>query len=251
MVAAMADTTGAIDAVVAHVESTAGTSEAARAMRRWVSLVPELEGWAGPADLAEAIRRGRPDVQDGLIGQLISVADRDQLAQLTVVAGLAERLGWRVERWRPHVSVCELADMECDLVSECCTAVAALAALAGLGGPVPARVGLVLAQRAHERVRVARRRRRRSEERWLPLDHTDTLAAVPNPSAGEELAGYLSEEVTAGRLPVSSARLVLATRVDGWSDREVAAQWGTTPGTVRSARSRIERRLVAAASVAA
>ena len=247
MVAVMADTTRAIDAVVAHVDSTATSSQATTAIRRWTSLVPELEGWAGPAELAEAIRQGRPEVQDGLIGQLISVAGDDHLAQLTVVAGLADRLRWRVGRWRPHVSGCELAEMECDLVSESWTAVAALA---GSGGPVPARVGLVLAQRAQERVRVARRRRRRAEDRWLPLDQTDTLAAVPSSSAGEELADFVAEQVTAGTLSAASAGLVLATRVDGWSDLEVAARWGTTAGTVRSARSRIERRLVTA-SVAA
>jgi hypothetical protein len=92
MVAAMTCSSGAISAVVDHVGGV-GTGRAARARAAcWGRLEPVLAGFDSPAGVAAACRAARGADQDALLSALLRVSPGDVWAQLTVVAGLADRL---------------------------------------------------------------------------------------------------------------------------------------------------------------
>lgn len=223
---------------------TAGaTGVGRRATSRWVSLEPGLAPVLSPGGLAARIAAAAPGEQDRLLTALLRVAGADELAQLTVVAALAPRLGRVVAGWaRAGVPSGELAELGSDVVSACWAAVAAAAGEMAAGGPAPPRPGLVLVDRAREPVRVERRRHRRH----LPVPLEGVAApAAGGPGGVELLAGAVTDAVIAGRLSVSSARLVYATRVAGLSVAETAQRLGCSPASVRTRRARAERRLTA------
>jgi hypothetical protein len=203
-----------------------------------------LAGFGCPAEVAAACRAARGGGQDRLLSALLAVAAGDEWAQLTVLAGLAGRLGWVVGRWAAAgMPEAVLADAEAELVAACWAAIAAC-----VDGRPPDRPGLVLVDRAWEAVRAGRRRDRRRHDRCspLPLDTPQAPAAV---SVGrpvlEVLAGEVTDAVRQGRLGLGGARAVYLTRVSGLSTAEAGAVLGCGAGVLRAVRSRAERRLAA------
>lgn len=236
--------TPAIQALVEHLVAVSASRSGRRQSRLWAAAEPILDGYRSPADVAAAIRSGRPADQDGLVSALVRVAARDELAQLTVVAGLSRRLGWIVTGWRrAGVPQDELRTLEADLVAECWAAVAGLARKAPDGDPPP-RAAMSLVQTAWQKVRDPRRRQRRldTHRARLPGGQVPTVS-VP---AGEELAAVIVSSLRSGQLTVGGARLVFATRVAGWSVAETAERLRCSPQSVRTRRARAERRLTAA-----
>lgn len=223
-----------LDAVIDHVRAVGATSVGRRAVSGWGAAEPVLAGYGDAAGLAAHVAAASPADRDGLLAALLRVADGDELAQLVVVAALAGRLRRVVAGWaRAGVPAGELAELEAGVVAECWVAVAAAARAVGGGGPLPPRPGLGLVDRAHEAVRVERRRQRRHAARHVPLD-PDGPAALGDPGGRaclELLAAAVLDAVRVGRLSVPAARLVFATRVAGWSVEETAAVMGcSSPG---------------------
>ena len=244
----MSTTTGAIRAVVEHVESIGRAPGSRQAVMDWAGQEPVLSDFDDAGVLAATIRTADPATQDRLLLAVLRVAADDALAQLVAIAGLAHRLRSVVIRWRTRqVPAAEQRTLEADLVDDCYVAVIRTAAAIAAGGPPPPRLGLVLVDRAHEAVRGPRRRLARSAARLAPLS-----AAAGLPAPGEDppsvlLARHLTDAVRAGHVTAAAAGLVLATRVIGWTVEEVAERQGTSPESVRARRSRAERRLIAAA----
>jgi hypothetical protein len=239
MVAAMTCSGGALSVVVDHVAGV-GSGRAARACSaRWAHTQPVLAGHGSPAAVAGACRAARGADQDVLVSALLAVAAGDEWAQLTILAGLADRLGWVVSGWaRGAMPAAVLADAEAELVGACWSAIATFA-----GGPPPGRPGLVLVDRAWETVRAGRRRQRRLEDRLVSWP-VEVPAAGPRPAL-EVLATAITDAVGTGRLSVEAARAVYLTRVAGLPTAEAADLVGCGPGVLRAVRSRAERRLAA------
>ncbi len=174
------------------------------------------------------------------------MAAGDELAQLTVVAGVADRLNTVVAGWRrAGVPFLDLVVMEADLVAECWSAAARLADTIAAGGSLPPRVGWWLVDAAREAVRVPRRKERRAAARQAFLPDS-TPAAVLDPRTGaDRLALELAEAIRQGRVSLAAVRPVFLTRVAGFDTTETARRLGCTPAVVRAIRSRTERRLAA------
>jgi len=207
----------------------------------------DLAGWATAGEIAVACRRASGPDRDRILSALLRVAAGDEMAQLTVVAGVADRLASVVGGWgRAGVPATDLAVMEVDLVAECWVTVARLAAEAAAGGHIPPNPGLKLVDAAREAVRVPRRRERRAATRQVPLSDSYYPAAIADPrSAADRLAAELGDAVRHRRVSLAAVRPVFLTRVAGLDVPEAARQLGCTPGVLRAIRSRAERRLAA------
>lgn len=236
----------AIANLVGHLDALSTRRSARHHLAVWANAEPILSTYATPASLAAGIRSARPAEQDALVAALVRVAAGDELAQLTVVAGLSRRLGWIVAAWRrAGVAPVELTALEADLVAECWIAVADLARRVRGGESPPPRPAMRVMQTAWQQVRGPRRRQRRRDAR---RDHSirDLPAPAASPPAGEELAAMLVSAVKARRVSVTGARLVFTTRVAGLSVAETAERLGCSPQSVRTRRARAEHRLAAA-----
>jgi RNA polymerase sigma-70 factor (ECF subfamily) len=241
MVAAMTFSGGALSVVVDHVAGVGSGRDARACSARWAHTQPVLAGLGSPAAAAGACRAARGADQDVLVSALLAVAAGDEWAQLTILAGLADRLASVVSGWaRGGMPAAVLADAEAELVGACWAAIADFA-----GGPPPGRPGLVLVDRARETVRAGRRRQRRLEDRLVPWPVADPAAAAGPGPALEVLAGAITDAVAAGRLSVPAARAVYLTRVAGLPTAEAAELLGCGSGVLRAVRSRAERRLAA------
>lgn len=236
----------AIQALVDHLEALSVRRSSCRRVAGWAATEPVLCGYPTPAHVAAAIRIARPIEQDALVGALIRLAAEDDLAQLTVVAGLSRRLGWIVTGWRrAGVPPGELGELESDLLCGCWMAVAALARSFGGGGEVPPRLAMSIVQTAWQEVRAPRRRQRRHDSR-RDGSITQPRSQPAVAPAGEELATVIVSAVKARQVSVTGARLIFATRVAGWSVTETAERLGCSPQSVRTRRARAEQRLAAA-----
>jgi hypothetical protein len=103
-----------------------------------------------------------------LLAGLLAVCRGDDWAQLTVLAGLADRLAWVIAGWaRAGMAHDVVADAEAELVAACWSAIASWD-----DGPESGPAGLVLVERAREQVRVGRRRQRRHDARCAPYRST-------------------------------------------------------------------------------
>ena len=240
-------TARAIEDLVAHLELIASTAQARNHIQRWADTNPTLCGYSSAAEVSAAIRSASPTAQDALVEALLNLAEDDHLAQLTVVAGLSRRLGWVVARWaRAGLPESEVAVLESDLVSECWAAVALTAANCAQGRTVPPRPPMALVQLAWQRVRGARRRQLLRDARQVPLGEKMAGPDAPETRRADvELAGEIVAAYRAGRLTLTAARLIFATRVAGLAPAEAAQLLGCSPQSVRTRRSRAERRLVA------
>ncbi len=232
-----------IAAIVNHVEHTGSRTSGRRGFAAWAATEPALAGWASAADVATAIRTTEPETVDRLIVALLSVSG--ELAELTVVSGLSRRLARIIAGWAAAgVDRRELAEREAELVAECWAAVHAGAT----SGTVPDPPGLKLVDIARDAVRVPRRRTQRAEDQHVPLDHAAPEPACPDRGTpAERLTTHIADAVRAGHLSAPEAEVILRTRVAGYSIGETAARLGCSPGVLRVTRSRIERRLAAAA----
>ena len=234
---------GAIAVVVDHVASAGSSREARRAYRRWADLQPDLAGFGSPASVAAACRAARGADQDRLIAAVLGVAAGDGWAQLTVLAGVAGRLGWVVAGWaRAGVAPSDVADLESELVAACW---AAIVAAADGDSPPPDRPGLVLVDRAWSQVRTGRRRQRRHDTHDVPLPADLPAAARDGRPVLEVLAGEVTGAVTSGRLGLRPARAVYLTRVAGWSTIEAGGLLGCGAASLRTLRARAEHALAA------
>jgi hypothetical protein len=218
-----------------------------KAAAGWTTADPVLSTWSSAGEIAAACRGASPLNQDLLLGALLGVAAGDELAQLTVVAGLTDRLrrvraGWA----RAGAAAWELPGLGAELVSGCWAATTTVAELISSGGSVPSRLGLHLVDEAREAVRVPRRRLLRARARTVA--HTDS---PPAPVSGQPTVEVLAREIVAavrdGRISIAAARPVFLTRVIGYDTTEAARRLGCTPAVLRAIRSRAERRLSQAA----
>lgn len=241
IVAAMATTHSPIDALVSHIDLVSPTSQARRACARWGSADPSLAGFRRPAEVAAAIRCGQPSVQDDLVARLLAVGARDELAQLTIVAGLSRRLGYVVARWRrAGVPAGALDQLEADLVAECWRVVSA----AGRTGPGGSPSAMAVVQAAWQAARAPRRAELRRAARTDCLDDTHPATGErSNRSREDQMAELVLDAYRGRQVSFSGARLVFTTRVAGLPVSDVAARLGCSPQSVRTRRARAERAL--------
>ena len=242
----MATTTSLITSVTNYVSKTGSNLSGRQALARWSVSQPSLGVFPALPDLVSACRQGTPAGQDRLLGALVSVADGDHLAQLTVIAALSRRLSATIAIWRrAGVSPADLDALQADLVTRLWEVVAMHAAAAAAGAPLPPHLGVELVGQALDELRVQRRRERRAGARNVYLDGCNGLAAPPGRTAAEALAEEIGSAVRAGRISAKAAAPVILTRVMGYSSAEAAKRLGVTPASVRALRSRAERQLVA------
>jgi hypothetical protein len=246
MVAVMPTTNTAIARIQTRVETDGRCQRARQRAAAWAAAEPELHTFSTTGEIAAECRRASSEERDGLLSCLVRVAVGDELAQLTAVAGVADRLSGVVAGWRrAGVPRSDLAAMEVDLVAECWAAIARLADVIAVGGEPPARVGWWLVDAAREAVRVPRRKERRAAARATVLgDSTPAVTCDPRTSA-DRLAVELAQAVREGRVSLAAVRPVFLTRVAGFDTTEAALRLGCTPAVVRAIRSRTERRLAA------
>lgn len=241
--------TDPIHALVAHVEARGVTRLGRRTVAGWHSSDSSLSGWTTAGEIADACRSATGPEQDRLIGALLAAGDGDELAVLTVVAGLAGRLQSVLRGWeRAGAAAWELPGLAADLVTQCWAATAELAARVVAGRPAPTRVAWHLVDEAREAVRVPRRRERRRAVRQLSWEEQPALSGPQARTVEEALAGEIADAVRAGRISRAAAAPVFLTRVAGFGVGETADRLGCSPALVRAVRSRAERRLIAAAA---
>jgi DNA-directed RNA polymerase specialized sigma24 family protein len=241
MVAVMPAASDAIANLVAHVESLSN----GRAARRPVAD-PDGGACLSPGGMAAEIRGARGAEQDRLVLEALAVESADGRAELTVLAGLSERLGGVVAGWRrAGVTAAEVEVMAADLVSSAWIVVDALARDVRVGAVVPARLAWHVVDEAREQVRVPRRRERRAAAASVPFDAVVGWAAGTEAHGGERLTGVLVDAVREGRLSRGAAASVFMTRVAGWKVAETAQRLGCAEVSVRVARMRAERHLAA------
>jgi hypothetical protein len=242
----MATTTSLIASVTSYVSTTGRHLSGRQALARWSASQPHLRTFPALADLVSACRDGRPADQDRLLGAVVSVADGDHLAQLTVIAGLSRRLSATVATWRrAGVSPVDLEALQADLVTRLWEVIGMHAVAATAGVPLPPHLGVELVGQALDELRVHRRRERRAGAREVCLDGRTGLVPAAGLTAAEALADEIGSAVRAGRISAKAAAPVFLTRVVGYSSAEAAKCLGVTPASVRAVRSRAERQLVA------
>jgi hypothetical protein len=249
MVAAMPAAFDPIAGLVTHIESLSRSARARRAVARWAAVRPELGQWTSPADISAACRAAAGAGQDRLVAGLVAVAAGDELAQLTLMAGLAGRLETVLATWARSAGMSS-ADREAaatDLVSAAWIAVATLDGRVAAGGAIPERVAWHLIDEAREQVRVPRRRERRAAARTADFDDLERLPAGLECPADDALAGVLVDAVREGRFSAAAVAPVYMTRVAGWPVTEVADRMGCDSAVLRVIRRRVERRLAEAA----
>jgi DNA-directed RNA polymerase specialized sigma24 family protein len=244
----MATSGSLINAISSYVDQTGRRLSGIRAYGRWCRAQPLLARYPCLADALRACRYGAPEVQDALLGALVTVAVEDPLGNLAVIAALSRRLGGVVAAWRRGgASGSDIAVLEADLVSECWAAVAVLAAGVASGEALPPKLAFAIVDRAHAAVRAPRRRELRAAGRQVRLQgELPHLAKEDKAPAAEELAREIGAAVRAGRLSAAAARPVFLTRALGYSTAEAAQYLGRSPAVLRAQRSRAERALVRA-----
>ena len=242
---AMAAPISLISSVSAYVEAAGRRSSALQAYARWSASEPCLSRYRCLPDAVGACRSATPEDQDAVLCSLLAVATTEPLAQLAVIAALSRRLGSALSSWRRSgASPSDLQVLQADLVSECWATVAELAARLSAGEALPARLAVVIVDRARAAVRAPRRRELRARARQGPLGAALTAATVARPAA-EALALEIRDAVRAGRISAKAAAPVFLTRVAGYSTAEAARALGRAPAVLRAQRSRAERALVA------
>lgn len=195
-----------INALVAHVEARGATRLARQTVAGWTCREGLLSGWTTAGEIAEACRSATGPEQDRLIGALLQVGGRDELAVLTVVAGLAGRLQSVLRGWdRAGAAAWELPGLAADLVTHSWAATAQLAGEVAAGGPVPARVAWHLVDDGREAVRVPRRRERRRAVRNLSWEDQPAPTGLQALTVEEALAGEIADAVRAGRISRAAA----------------------------------------------
>jgi len=244
----MATQRSLVSAVASYVDQTGRRLSGLQAFARWSASEPSLAHFRSVPEVVRACRDGSPEVQDALLGALLSVAAEDTLANLAMIAALSRHLGRAVAAWRRGgAPVSDIAVMEADLVSECWATVASLAVAVAGGEPVPAKLAFAIVDRARAAVRTPRRRELRAAKRQVRLEsYLPCLAREDKAPPVEELATEIVAAVRTGRLSASAARPVFLTRVAGYSTAEAAESLGQSPAVLRALRSRAERALVVA-----
>jgi len=229
-----------------YVETAGSHLTGRQALARWAVSQTRLRRYRTLGEVVRSARAAPSTEQDKLLGALIAAAGAEPLAQLAVIAALSRHLGSAIAKWRrAGTSATDLAALEADLVSSCWEAVASAAAAMTNGSPLPKRLGLALADQAHQAVRNAFRRDLRASARTTSLDQVRGHSSSDHPPVAEQLAGEIAGAVRAGRISVSAAAPVLLTRVAGYSTAEAARALSQSPATLRAVRSRAERALVA------
>ena len=248
----MAHRTGALQAVLHHVDVLSATPHGRRAVRRWQFCERELAGYSDAAELARAVSRSGPADQDRLVGALLRVADRDHLAQLVVVAALEKHLRRVLIRWRAAgVPASQYPLLESDLISECWAAVGRAAAGIAAGSTASPKPALALIDAAWHSARAPRLRERRAPFRQVRLDEAAHLSAAVQEHRAVELTQLLLAAVQDDRLDRRSASVVYAARVLGSGADELARLLGVSPSAARKQLTRCERRLVTAVTAPA
>jgi len=122
--------------------------------------------------------------------------------------------------------------MEADLVSACWEATAFLAQ--AMAGGEPARLGLVLVDRARDAVRAERKRELRARARRASLDAATERGCSDDVPVLDRLSAEIGDAVRCGRISASSAVPVFLTRVAGYSTAEVAQALGHSTSSLRT-----------------
>lgn len=214
-------------------EATASRPEATRALRRWAAAEPALAPFVSLTAVLEAVNcRGVSRTANDILGALLRVADTEPLARRCLLQAIIPGLVSLARRY-PGDGEHEDRFQEVLVLS-----VERIADLAGrdVTWPATAVVGHVRDQLRREAPV------RRSQH--VALEDIPDLAAGPDRSAAERLAGVVVDGYRRGALRREEAALLYATRVVGLPSARVAATLGLDADVVRSRRNRAEARLI-------
>ena len=212
-----------------------------RALAAW-SQDPALQGFAGLAALvAQLHSRGRPEEADRILHALLRRAPEDEVAARTVLQAMMPGLKSLMSAYRLTGDSEEVATPVIEAAYERIRRY-----------PCDRRQSKVAANLIWDTRQTLWRAAQREAARLAPLEPitqemADALPVTAGPSPTEELLELVTEAVRRGRLPRTSARLVLLTRVADVSAEALAAESGTKAQTVRQLRRRAEATLAAAA----
>lgn len=216
----------------AFSRSTAG----AAALARWGKEAPELAAFDDLdrfVDAAQDVGEDNLDGRDELLLALLRCARHDHDARFALLELLRPGIGRLARRSGHRWGFEETAAMTVALTMEAIVAYP-------LDRPRPA--ACILRQVGHELwLQQAREVRMRTRlGRLTALDDHETWPASTTTSAGEEVLELVGEAVRAGKVSAEHGRFVILHRVLGVPTREVAAELGRPPGTVRQQRNRAE-----------
>jgi DNA-directed RNA polymerase specialized sigma24 family protein len=210
---------------------------------------PVLEGCKSASDVVLLVRWDgcRPSaVGANVLSALLRRASGPLAARILLQALLPRIRAERVvlpkyghgvgERWQSP------QDTVGDLVAECYCAITRHA------GEDHQDVARLVLQEAARKLRTARQRQRRYQQRTVRLEPADLRGPTADlwaaRSSAEWLAGAVVEAVRSGRLADHQARLIYATRVEGLPASEAGRREGLPPKAVYYALAKAEQQLL-------
>lgn len=207
----------------------------AAALTRWGTEAPELAVLDDLDQLVEAAQGVRAvdlDGRDELQLALLRCARHDHEARFAMLEILRPGIGRLARRSAHRWGFQETAAMTIALTMEAIVAYP-------LDRPRPA--ACILRHVGHELwLQQAREQRTRTRLGRLTALDDHEWPATPTTSAGEEVLDLVAEAVRAGKVTAEHGRFVILHRVLGVPTREVAAQLGRRPSTIRQQRNRAE-----------
>lgn len=212
------------------------SSAGAAALTRWGTEAPELAPFDNLDRFVEAAQGVGDDDLDGrdeLQLALLRCARHDHEARFAVLEILRPGIGRLARRSAHRWGFQETAAMTIALTMEAIVAYP-------LDRPRPA--ACILRHVGHELwLQQARELRTPTRiGRVTALNDHEWAPATQTTSAGEEVLDLVGDAVRAGKVTAEHGRFVILHRVLGVPTREVAAQLGRPPSTIRQQRSRAE-----------
>ncbi len=188
--------------------------------------------------LAGKLRGGTtPQERTETLGQLLTEARTSSLAAEAVLAAMTSE--WRSQARKLVRAGMDPTDAESTVLS---AAFETIRAWKCSGSRALERR---VASKAWDKVKEGIGREERCRLRHVPLDTVGDVVEMqgPNPP-GESLAWILASALAVGEISTREAMVIRATRIEGYSACEVAAELKTNRDCVRQIRLRAERRLL-------
>lgn len=220
------------------------TADARRQLRSWADRHQELDRFATPRDVVAACHeRTDPQRANQLLAALLAEAADDPLARRAVLQAMLPALAGITRRCWPAVGAgrtwAEVAEVDQEVLTTAHDQILRLAQSA----PPPSWPATAILDATWRRMRTAIDRHRRHTTAFMPLPEDDPVSE-PTPRADEELMEVVAEALRAGAIGEEPARLVVRTRLLGFTPAEEAAALGCTLAWVYKQRERAEQALV-------
>ena len=198
----------------------------------WTQAAPQLEPFASPAEILDAVGRlGRPEQSCRLLSGLLIAAHHDALAAhavlVALIPGLRVAAGRRWQTARGDGPWTSRDELDIDTIS------AAWQAIAAHAGERHDRPGRLIVRQVERRLRSSYEAYQRDQSRGFPMG--DAELQIPDPRSAESTAALLDDAVRVGRLGRIDGALAHLVAIDGRSLSAVSRQFGLKPLEAQSA----------------